>query len=50
MKDPEEVQLAWKIVELIETVADLLWEHYQEDFSKDIKKHEHRNLKEPWKG
>jgi hypothetical protein len=39
MKDPEEVQLAWRIVELIETVADLLWEHYQEDFTKEIKEH-----------
>jgi len=37
MKDPKEVQLAWKIVELIETVADLLWEHYQEDFTEHIK-------------
>lgn len=49
MKDPKEVQLAWKIVELIETVADLLWEHYQEDFRTDIRNHEHRNKDEPWK-
>jgi hypothetical protein len=37
MKDPKEVQLAWQIVELIQTVADLLWEHYQEDFTQEIK-------------
>jgi hypothetical protein len=47
MRDPKEVQLAWKIVELIETVADLLWEHYQEDFKKDIREHEHRNKDKP---
>jgi hypothetical protein len=50
MRDPKEVQLAWFVVEFLQTMIDLIWEHYQEDFRKDIKKHEHRNLKEPWKG
>jgi len=48
MTDPEEVQIAWDILDLIEAVADLIWEHYQEDFRTDIKEHEHRNKDEPW--
>ena len=46
MRDPKEVQLAWQIVELIQTVADLIWEHYQEDFTEDIK--ERLRGDEPW--
>ena len=49
MRDPKEVQLAWQIVELIEAVVDLIWEHYQEDFRRDIRVHEHRDKDEPWK-
>jgi len=49
MKDPKEVQLAWEILDLIETLADLIWEHYQEDFSRDIREHEQRDMAEPWK-
>ena len=37
MKHPKEVQLAWQIVELIETIADLIWEHYQEEFAEQIR-------------
>jgi len=33
MKDQYEVQLAWKIVELLETLTSLIWEHYQNDFN-----------------
>lgn len=49
MRDPAEVQLAWLVVEFLQTMVDLIWEHYQEDFRKDIKEHEQRNMKEPWK-
>jgi hypothetical protein len=49
MRDPKEVQLAWQIVDLLETVADIIWEHYQEDFRQNIREHEHRNKNEPWK-
>jgi len=49
MRDPQEVQLAWKIVELIETVAEMIWDHYQEEFRRDIREREHRNKNEPWK-
>jgi hypothetical protein len=49
MRDPKEVQIAWHILELIEAVADLIWEHYHEDFRRDIREHEHRNLNAPWK-
>jgi hypothetical protein len=43
MTDPKEVQLAWKILELIETVADLIWEHYQEEFTQEIKENLRHN-------
>ena len=34
MKDQYEVQLAWRIVELLETVTSLIWDHYENDFNK----------------
>jgi len=49
MKDPKEVQLAWQIVELLETVAELIWEYYQDDFRIDIKEHEPHTDDKPWK-
>ena len=49
MKDPKEVRMAWQIVDLIEALADLLWEYYRDDFIRDIKEHEHRKDDEPWK-
>lgn len=49
MRDPKEVQIASHILELIEAVADLIWEYYHEDFRRDIREHEHRNPNEPWK-
>jgi hypothetical protein len=33
MKDQNEVQLAWTIVELLETLTSLIWDHYQNDFN-----------------
>jgi hypothetical protein len=33
MKDINEVQLAWRIVELLETLISLIWDHYQNDFN-----------------
>ena len=48
MRDPKEVQIAWQILELIEAVADLIWECYHEDFRRNIREHEHRNVNEPW--
>jgi hypothetical protein len=32
MKDINEVQLAWRIVELLEAITDLIWDHYENDF------------------
>ena len=32
MKDINEVQLAWRIVELLEAITSLIWDHYQDDF------------------
>ena len=32
MKDINEVQLAWRIVELLETITTLIWDHYENDF------------------
>jgi hypothetical protein len=49
MRDPKEVKLAWEILDLIQTLADLIWEYYQEDFRKDIREHEHRTNDQPWK-
>ena len=48
MRDPKEVQLAWLVVEFLQTMVDLIWEHYQDDFRRDIKQQEHRNVDEPW--
>jgi len=33
MKDLNEVQLAWRVVELLETLTSLIWDHYQDDFN-----------------
>lgn len=33
MKDINEVQLAWRIVELLETITSLIWDHYENDFN-----------------
>jgi hypothetical protein len=49
MRDHKEVQLAWIIVELLETLSEHIWEYYQDDFRRDIKENEHRNVNEPWK-
>ncbi len=49
MRDHKEVQLAWLVVEFLQTMVDLIWEHYQEDFREDIEEHEQRNEDEPWK-
>jgi hypothetical protein len=49
MTDPKEVHLAWLVLEFLQTIVDLIWEHYQQDFRKDIREHEHRNKDEPWK-
>jgi hypothetical protein len=49
MRNPIEVQLAWQIVELIEAIADLIWEYYHEDFRRDIKEHEQRGNNQPRK-
>jgi hypothetical protein len=49
MRNPKEVQIAWHILELIEAVADLIWEYYHEDFRRDIKEQEHPGNNEPWK-
>jgi len=48
MRDPKEVQLAWFVVEFLQTMVGLIWEHYQDDFRGDIKEHEKRNDDEPW--
>jgi hypothetical protein len=32
MKDQNEVQLAWKMIELLEAFTDLIWNHYHDDF------------------
>jgi hypothetical protein len=43
MKNQNEVQLAWKIVELLETLTSLIWDHYQNDFNnlmEDLKPQE----------
>jgi hypothetical protein len=33
MKDPYEIRLTWRIVELLETLITLIWDHYQDDFN-----------------
>jgi hypothetical protein len=33
MKNLNEVQLAWRVVELLETLTSLIWDHYQNDFN-----------------
>lgn len=49
MRDPREVQLAWFVVEFLQTMVDLICEHYQEDFREDdTKENEKRNSDEPW--
>jgi hypothetical protein len=47
MRNIQEVQLAWHLVELLETLSDLIWELYQEDFRNDITEHEHLNENQP---
>ena len=32
MKDQYEVQLAWRIVELLEILTSFIWDHYENDF------------------
>jgi hypothetical protein len=32
MKDPKEIQTAWKIWNLIEELNNLLWDRYEDDF------------------
>ena len=32
MKDPKEIQTAWKIWNLIEELNNLLWNRYEDDF------------------
>ena len=49
MRDYKEVQLAWLVVEFLQTMVDLIWDLYQNDFRRDIKENEHRNVNEPWK-
>jgi hypothetical protein len=49
MRDPKEVQLAWLVVEFLQTMVDLIWDLYQDDFRRDIKENEDRNVNEPWK-
>ncbi len=49
MRNPKEVEFAWEILAIIEALADLIWEHYQEDFRRDIRDREHRNTDKPWK-
>ncbi len=34
MKDQMKIQLAWKIIEFLETIADLILEHYIDDSSE----------------
>jgi len=45
MKDPYEVQLAWRIVELLETITSLIWDHYQHDFDNIM---ENQKPEEAW--
>ncbi len=35
MKNQIEVQLAWKIIEFLETLTDLIYEHYHDEFIYD---------------
>lgn len=49
MRNAQELQLAWHIVELLDTLSELIWEYYQDDFRTDIKEHQHPNKDEPWK-
>ncbi len=35
MKNQIEVQLAWKIIEFLETLTDLIYEHYHDDLIND---------------
>ena len=32
MKDEKEIQTAWELLNLIEKLNQLLWDHYEDDF------------------
>lgn len=35
MKNQTEVQLAWKLIQFLETLTDLIYEHYHDDLIND---------------
>jgi hypothetical protein len=34
MQDEKQIQLAWNICNLLSQLSDLLWDHYEEQFSQ----------------
>jgi hypothetical protein len=38
MRDENEIKIPWEIWNLISRLNDLIWDFYEEDFSKIIKK------------
>jgi hypothetical protein len=34
MQDEKQIQLAWNICNLLSKLSDLLWDHYEEQFSQ----------------
>jgi hypothetical protein len=47
MKEQMKIQLAWKIIEFLETIADLILEHYIDD-SLDGNLMEDSNSEDAW--
>ena len=47
MKNQLEVQLAWKIIEFLETLSDLIFEHYHEELIEDYLM-EKMETEDPW--
>ena len=47
MKEQMQIQLAWRIIEFLEKIADLILEHYIDDsFDPDLM--EDFNTEKPW--
>ena len=42
----KEAEFAWQVVEFIQTLTDLLWDHYQDEFDECMR--ENPSSDEPW--
>jgi hypothetical protein len=47
MKNQIEVEIAWKVIESLEALTDLIWEHHKDDFTAAGLK-EALKAEQPW--